>query len=224
MRLRSILCLLAGVFCLLLLAAASPIDWVSRLTEQVRSAEPDDAQRQALEARKLLISGLLGVVTDPSVLKSRPRSVEVAMTMLGDMRAVEAIQVLVDKIAYPAVVPPGIEVGPGGLLPPSPRTGNPFEWLAAPEALISIGEVCVPKVLKRMSLTDHVLEHEALLGVLIVLEGEPGAAALLQEAVAQEHGEQAQKRLRSSQELFPRAAKHLEEWRASQTAAWNSGD
>lgn len=208
--------LLAGVLCLVLLGAATPTDWVSGLMERVRSAEPDAARLQADEARRLLISGLCEIAADPSMLKNRPRSVEVAMGMLGDMRAVEGAQVLVDNIAYPAVVRSNIEVGPGGLLPPSPRSGNPFEWLAAPAALISIGEPCMPMVLKRIGLTDHVLEHEALLGVLIALEGEPRAAALLREAAAQEHDEQAQRRLKTSQELLPWAARYVKEWRASQ--------
>jgi len=146
------------------------------------------ATQQIYEERKTMTSELSAIVADPENHVHRPESVRDAMRCLGQLRALEGIEVLVTYIGFPHVHHPDAGEYPrltGGQNRPEFRA--PIERLArrlpAIGALISIGEPCIDAVITKLSTTDNILEHKACTVVLKKLQQHPSVREKLQQAI-----------------------------------------
>lgn len=149
------------------------------------------AKQQILAERKKMTSELSAIVADPENHVYRPESVRKAMELLGELRALEGIEVLVTYIGFPHVHHPDAGEYPdtgGGKNKPVLK-GSPGEakWLAeqfpAIGALINIGEPCIDAVISKLSTTDHPLEQTACTAVLKHLQQHPSVREKLRQAI-----------------------------------------
>ena len=150
------------------------------------------AKQQILAERKAMTSELSAIVADPENHVYRAESVRKAMELLGELRALEGIEVLVTYIGFPWVHHPDAGEYPG---PPTggknkpPLKGSPgaSKWRAeqfpAIGALINIGEPCIDAVITKLSTTDNVLEHRVCTAVLKNLQQHPSVREKLQQAI-----------------------------------------
>ena len=181
-----------------LLAAESPKPSKTVETETVRLLlsknyrTQEKAKKQIFEERKKMTSELTAIIADPENHAYRRESVRKAMSCLGELRAVEGIEVLVTYIGFPSVHHPdaGEYPGPpGGGRNKPPLKGSPGEskWLAwkfpAIPALINIGEPCIDAVIGKLSTTDNILEHRLCTAVLKELEQHPSVREKLERAI-----------------------------------------
>jgi hypothetical protein len=131
-----------------------------------------------------LVSKLCEMVDDRVNHLQRPNAVSSAMTLLGHLRAVRAVDVLVKHIGFPYVGHPvnsgqgGIIGGEGGDLHKATEQRHP-----AVGALISIGEPCVDRVIRELATTDHVVKVAACEAVLQRLAGKRAIRDKLQETL-----------------------------------------
>ncbi len=145
------------------------------------------AQNELLAARSKLISDLSKIVDDKNIQIKRTDSVLKAMFILGEMRAVEAVDVLVANIAFPDNLPPdttfrrNVTVGLSGTI----RT-RPFRTCRAVEALTKIGQPCIKAIINELATTDGMSERYACIRVLIELRKDDEVAAMLKHAIKQE--------------------------------------
>jgi len=163
-----------------------------------------EAQNELFTARKDLIGQLINIVKDKQNRLRRRASVRAAMFILGEMRAVEAVQVLVDHIGFPQVyeytgesIPVDAE---GGMLH---RGIKGFQkTYPAVKALIKIGEPCFSDLISKLSSTDHMTEKKACLGVLVGLRQRDSVIEMLKDAIKKETDTQKKDRLQSSLDLL----------------------
>jgi len=118
--------------------------------------------------RKELIKSLSELVADRNNHAAHYLRVEKAMDLLGDLRAAEAADVLVENIGFPEVMPGDAPVHLGLLTGFGRMTLR--ERLPAIRALIQIGEPCVDRVIAKMLATPNVTEYEACVIVLKSME------------------------------------------------------
>lgn len=145
--------------------------------------ERQQGRREISQERAELVSQLSAIIDDPQNHLYRRDAVESAMTLLGELRAPEAVDVLVSHIGFPHVPHP--EAGELACLEVD---GGVFgktigQLLPAVPALIRIGEPSVEAVIKRLSTTDNVLEIEACRAVLKKLDQSASLRARLQKAL-----------------------------------------
>lgn len=146
----------------------------------------EKAKKQILEERKKTISELTAIVADPENHVYRSESVRKAMSCLGELRALEGIEVLVTYIGFPWVHHPDAGEYPGPAVGGRNSPGHPIErLLPAIPALINIGEPCIDAVIRKLCTTDNVLEHKACVAVLKNLEQHPSVREKLERAIKQ---------------------------------------
>jgi len=158
------------------------------------------AQNELLAARSNLVSGLIAIVKDKKNQLTRPRqdSVARAMFILGEMRAPEAVEILVSNIAFPDTLPQGAERTPRiVVVHGSTLRSRPLRTMPAVQALAKIGEPCIEATINKLATTYNVAEQDACFRVLIELR-EPGlASAMLKRAVARETDPKKRERLQN---------------------------
>ena len=120
------------------------------------------------------------------------------MFLLGEMRAVEAGEVLAEYIGFPQVLPADVR----DLVPE--RGGFRPHWLAA-EALLKIGRPAISHVMRKLSETDHTTERRACLAVLLALAGREDASAALTSTIKRETDLRKRSRLEQALGVLPRA-------------------
>jgi len=156
----------------------------------------EEAQSELLAARAKLISDLSAIIRDHENQLWRTASVSVAMSILGEMRAPEAAEVLASYIAFPQVLP-----SDGRRLVMIVSTGSTTHWRAA-EALIKIGAPCVPAVVDKLAHTDNSDEGEACLAVLHALLERDSVSQVLEKAIARERDAKSRSRLEAGLTLL----------------------
>ena len=132
-----------------------------------------------------MISHLVTVVSDAKYASDFP-TVKAAMSTLGDIRATEAIDVLVSHIGFPGVgveddedtIPPIAEGRISPLAIPTPIERR----LPAVGALVNIGEPCIDAVIEKIGTTDSGTERHACVAVLKGLSG-PSVRARIEQAI-----------------------------------------
>jgi len=162
------------------------------------------AQNELITSRKDLITQLIDIIKEKENRIKNQASVRAAMFILGEMRAVEAVQVLVDHIGFPQVyeytgesIPVDAE---GGMLH---RGIKGFQkTYPAVKALIKIGEPCFSDLISKLSSTDHMTEKKACLGVLVGLRQRDSVIEMLKDAINKETDTQKKDRLQSSLDLL----------------------
>jgi hypothetical protein len=144
---------------------------VERLLSE-ETAEIAEATEELIETRKQLIRQLIELIENEQNRQLRHPCVRSAIYILGEMRALEAIDVLVEHIRYPeGIVVDGliIDVGPA-LLRGGGVSGIERICPAVP-ALIKIGHPCLGKVMTKLYSTEPSYEVDGCLAVLIGLRG-----------------------------------------------------
>jgi hypothetical protein len=154
-------------------------DYIGKL--RVNDQETRDAAQAAiLAAREKTIDALLGFLQERGREGMDTDSVRRAIYLLGEIRATKASYHLVDIIAFPFMnakaenPEPGPSVGMGIL------GKKAEEVLPAVEALIKIGQPCLPDILQKIGSTTNIIEVKACLRVLIVLNGTAHAKEMLE--------------------------------------------
>ena len=139
-----------------------------------------------------MTSELSKIVADPENHVYRSESVRKAMSCLGELRALEGIDVLVTYIGFPWVHHPDAGEYPGRRVggknkPPLKGSPQASKWLKqqlpAIPALINIGEPCIDAVILKLCNTDSILEHKACTAVLKELQQHSSIRQKLQEAI-----------------------------------------
>ncbi len=166
--------------------------------------EINEVQNELLTARKDLIARLINIVDEKENRLTRRASVRATIFILGEMRAVEAVQVLVDHIGFPQVyeytgesIPVDAE---GGMLH---RGIKGFQkTYPAVKALIKIGEPCLSDLISKLSSTDHMTEEKACLGVLVSLRQRDSVIEMLKDAIKKETDTKKKDRLQRGLDLL----------------------
>ena len=166
--------------------------------------EIKEAQDEIVTSRKNLISGLINIIEQKENRMKKETSVRAAIFILGEMRAVEAVQVLVGHIGFPHVYEYTGEfipvVAEGGMLQKGlKRIGKVYP---AADALIKIGEPCQGHIIDKLSSADSVSEQKACLGVLIGLKTRDSVIHMLKDAINKETDTKKKNRLQSSLDLL----------------------
>jgi len=133
-------------------------------SEQVRK----DAEKEIIKERTSTVAELVRMIRDEENRLQRPDSVDRAMRLLGELRATEGIDVLIEHMGFPILAEFGTPMGitGGGYLVGK----SPAELFPAVNALIAIGEPSVGPILKRIAENDSVVERRAFVAVLRELE------------------------------------------------------
>ena len=181
--------------------------WGAEEVKQLVSEDPNEARQAAadlLAARRGRIDQLRGIIADLDNRSKRRYAVHYAMAVLGKMRALEAIDTLVDHIAFP-LVNPGAPAGLPLIVGTKQLGGWNRGMFPAAKALIEIGHPCVPRVFDRLRSTDNVAEQGGCLAVLVALKGgKKGVSKMLKGELSQETRPKRSQRLRSALNLLPR--------------------
>lgn len=115
-----------------------------------------------------MIAELMSTIRDEDNRLQRPDSVDRAMRLLGQLRAPEGVDVLIENIGFPILAEFGTPMGGTGPLALIGK--SPAELFPAVNALTRIGEPAVGPILKRIAHEDGVVERRALIAVLRELE------------------------------------------------------
>jgi len=167
----------------------------------------DEARDELLAARADLISALVSIVGDEENQPARPESVRAAMFILGEMRAREAIEVLVANIGFPDTLPPPAEPGRTRIMGTHflhTIRSRPLEQRPAVEALTKIGEPCLQPIIDKLATTGDVREIAACIRVLTELRDDDSASLLLAHAIAQGPDHETRQRLLGALDLLLR--------------------
>ena len=197
-------------------AGASRSSIASSTVQQLFSPDSsarDKAEQEILNSRKELTEALVAVIKDEKnrTLAVHRDSVLRAVYILGDMRAVEAIDVLTEYINLddtPWLTGPR----PFDEIVSSDQpcfadhfTNDLGRWRTA-EALVKIGEPCIPAVLKRLSdANSEDYSLETCVRVLLELRGREGAAALVRGVLPKEQDAHKRKQLQNALDLIVKA-------------------
>jgi hypothetical protein len=127
-----------------------------------------------------------------------------AVFILGQYRAIEAIPVLTDNIGLEDVPE---KWGEALIISPGDRRGHnweakPLETWPTVHALVTIGEPCIPAVLKRLGTANTGYASAACVRVLLELKGREEAMAMLRKAIAAEKDPEKSKWLKHGLDRF----------------------
>ena len=131
----------------------------STAMEKIKS-QNIDAQKEGfdeiLKSRHQIIDGLINVLQTSDRNSGDPAqsSIITAINALGELRAVEAISILIDYIEY---IPISTPTHPSGIPPAHFRLSPLDEQYAAVKALIDIGNPSIPLLLEEMATTDSMV-------------------------------------------------------------------
>jgi len=177
---------------------------VERLLSK-ESEEIYEAQNELIRARKDLIARLINIVDEKENRLTRRASVRATIFILGEMRAVEAVQVLVGHIGFPYVY----EYTAGESIPVDADGGTLWRGIKgiqktypAVKALIKIGEPSLDDVINKLSSTDHLTEQKACLGVLVGLRQRDSVIEMLKDAIKKETDTKKKDRLQRGLDLL----------------------
>jgi len=142
------------------------------------------ARDELVATRKQLIGELIAIIEEKENRIGKQASLRAAMYVLGEMRAVEAIDVLVEYIGFPRVMGVGepvvTDVSTSML---SHNLKDTREIYPAVDALIKIGEPCVDPVVGKLGSSVNM---RACLGVLVGLRGRDWTVETLTTAMEKE--------------------------------------
>ena len=156
------------------------------------SAQITEARDALLAARKTeeLTAQLINLIAEKKNRNEYIGGVEAAMFVLGEMRAVEAVPVLVEHIGYPHYCEPG--EGPAGGYPGFSsgmlvrRVSEYVRIFPGVEALTKIGEHCLDDVVTGLAGAKSMVQAKPYLVVLVVLRERDSAVEILKEAMDKE--------------------------------------
>jgi hypothetical protein len=157
---------------------------VSHYVDKLRAGDWETrnaAESAILTTRKNTIDALLCLLQERGIAGRDTDSVRRAIYILGEMRATNASEDLVDAIVFPVVIAGN---GRPKLVPQ--RMGSALletkgeEKYPAVEALVKIGEPCLPFVLRKIVNTKNDFELRACLRVLTELKGNAKAVETLE--------------------------------------------
>ena len=153
--------ILQAISVFLLMTALSGPTHGAELTAMEKIASQDtDAQIEGLDE---ILKNRRNIIDDlKTTLKTSDRngndpeqfSIIILINALGELRAVEAIPVLIDYIEY---IPTPTRTHPSGIPPAHFRLSALDEQYAAVRALIDIGNPSIPLVLEEMATTDSMV-------------------------------------------------------------------
>jgi hypothetical protein len=167
----------------------------------------EEAKDELIATRRNLIEGLIKIVNQKENRIKREASVRAAIIVLGEMRAVEAVELLVDNIGFPYVMEPWSEPRPG---PPAGMgtiglgLSRIQKTYPAVGALVKIGEPCLNAVINKIASTENVNEQKACLGVLINLKPRNSVICMLEDAANKETDTKKKDRLQHSLDMLKR--------------------
>jgi len=154
------------------------------------------ARDELVAARKQLIGELIAIIEEKENRIGKQASVRAAMYVLGEMRAVEAIDVLVEYIGFPRVMGVGepvvTDVSASML---SHNLKDTREIYPAVDALIKIGEPCLDTVVAKLGSPVSI---RACLAVLVGLRGRDFTVETLTAAIEKESDAKKKVRLEAS--------------------------
>ena len=133
---------------------------------------------------------LINLIEDKENRTENQNGVEVTMFILGEMKAEEAVPVLVEHIGYPHYCTPG--EGPAGGAPgfgygQMVRRLSEYQRIfPAVEALTKIGEPCLDEVASGLRATKSIDGAKPYLAVLVGLKGRDSVVGMLENAVEEE--------------------------------------
>jgi hypothetical protein len=156
-----------------LLLGAARQDESPEVTEGLLSKDPaqvNQARDELISARRDLIRQLKHIIEDPNNRAYKRSSVRAAMVILGEMRALEAINLLVEHIGWPKLHKPGepffpVAINGGDMVTTLPS----YRRWPAVDALVRIGEPSVDPVFRKLVDIRPEPELKAYLSVLIWL-------------------------------------------------------
>jgi len=161
--------------------AAKPLPVEGLLSGDFRVQE--ETEKALLAWRAETIRRLIEIVDDPRIRFNKPDSVRRAIRLLGDMRAVEAAQVLVRNIDFGQVgrKDPDSDIVVDPISGPA-VSGVPMQHrYVAVRALLNIGEPVVPEVVDQAARRPVDLHACAL--VLCSLKGKETAIHMVEQAI-----------------------------------------
>jgi len=193
------------------LPASSAVDRLLSRDAQVRAA----AEKELLDARMELVSRLISLAKDIDNRNKREESVCAAMFVLGEMRAPEAVDMLVSLAAFPKAGIPGDGYIPVPFLGMAKTTDQEYREreyaeliqchlkdLPAVQALVKIGEPALGPIMKTLCITGVDKKRCAYLRFLVEVKGLDGAKRLLKDALGKEGDEANRERLQMAIRLL----------------------
>ncbi len=157
----------------------------------------EEAKQELLTARTDLISQLISIVDSEQNHQTRRESVRATMFILGEMRAMQAVSVLVKYVAFADERTVRTAW--------TDRLGSrPLSQMPAVQALVKIGEPCLKAIISKLATTYDVREQAACIRVLIKLRERDAASAMLVEAAAKEQNTKKRERLHNSLDMLLR--------------------
>jgi len=169
------------------------------------------AEREGLvAARKELVGRLIEITANVENRVKKPASVHSAIFVLGEMRAVEAIEVLVGHIGFPLVrepCPPWYPARGAGMGQSYGHLREAGRAYPAAAALIKIGEPCLEAVTEKLGSTDDVVHEHACLAVLVGLREVAVVEEMLKRAAEKETDTKKKKRFQLSLQTLVRMTK-----------------
>ncbi len=142
-------------------------------------------RRELLTAQSELVAQLSKNIADHANGDASHEGVKETMYVLGELRSVEAIDVLVEHIGFPFIhYPERVDSGRRA------RHARPLRWkpleadLPAIRALVNIGPPCISPVVKKLAATDNKTEYDACEIVLRAIDwGAPKGQPRIKEAM-----------------------------------------
>lgn len=140
------------------------------------------ARNELVASRKRLIGQLIDIIEEQENRSHEKTSVQAAMYILGEMRALEAIDVLVGHLGFPFTENEGVIVIHGGMM--FRKLEDAGRMYPGVDALIKIGEPCLDAVLaKQKSPVERATPYVA---VMVVLRGRDWTAQTLKATMEEE--------------------------------------
>lgn len=162
---------------------ADVADATSRLLSKDHKKR-EEAQHQILQSRSATIEQLIQIIKGAPKKRSDDDSVIRAMKLLGEMRAVEAIDVLTELIAFP-YVRPWQQVD--AIFSPADASATIDKGYPAAAALVKIGKPCIPSIIDRSATSSYgITERGISLSVLLRLCTYEETERLLRSGIAKE--------------------------------------
>lgn len=151
------------------------------------------ARDELVAGRKELIGQLIDIIRKKENRIYNKTRVRAAMYILGEMRAVEAVEVLVEHLGFPHTGEGGVVVMHGGMLGSSLKAAG--KMYPGVDALIKIGEPCLDAVVAKLESPVIVRPYVA---VLVGLRGRDWTVETLKTAMEKETGAEKKRWLKRS--------------------------
>ncbi|MHB0914031.1 MAG: copper amine oxidase N-terminal domain-containing protein [Armatimonadota bacterium] len=153
---------------------------------------------------------LAEIINDPVMQRQNMTIVRAAIHAIEQIATVESVSVLVDNIGYPLSAKPlplGSEPIPDPVIICGSHNAAEGAILIAgypvAQALVRMGNICIPEVLWKLGSTDSLHEVDACLCVLIDLRGKADAGDMIEDTLASQTDAKTQRRLRQALKMLP---------------------